>query len=328
MLLVAIRGAVAWASGRSSHNQPLYSVVLQYCQEELSRNVLCIIFFQETSPTTLVRTFIDLIAQEARTPNTTHQRSSPIRVQLIMFSNFSSIFSTLKGNTSSNESSSETEAVTSIFMADNTPIELSTLVANPASFSLIDDQYFDISNETTEFDKDTGCEYVMQSACVSAEIQSEMDEVLNEIMRAQCGAMNYAAKTKTMTDTISVQACHSSLARKHEDRSRDEVISNSIKFNSEYEGDEQSLSDDIFDYGDARAAANSFGSTKVSNYYRTKPLHDAARQQRMQAVAKRSSRHPNDRKVASQAHYSASGQKRSAVRGVRGGRFVNAGVFQ
>ena len=246
------------------------------------------------------------------------------------FSKISEMISTLTGNTSSNESSSETKVVKSTLSADSPPFVPSTSKAGPPSFDLDGDFNLDIDGETDNVDGDNDCEYVPQSACVSAEIQSEMDEVLIEILRAHCGSMNYAAATKTMTSTISIRSQRLPMARRYRERSRDEVITDGVEGSFGNDGDDHSQSDDEndtdgFDYGDARAAAKSFGTTKVSNYYRTKPLHDAARQQRMQAVAKRSSRHPNDRNVASQAHRLAPGQKRSAM---RGGCFVDVGVVQ
>ena len=250
-----------------------------------------------------------------------------------MFSNFSSMFSLLTGNTSSNESSSETKVVKSTLSVDSAPFAPGTLGLTSSSVDIDGDLYFDLDDETDNVDGDNDCEYVPQSACVSAEIQSEMDEVLIEILRAHCGSMNYAAATKTMTSTISVRSQRLPMARRYRERSRDEVITDGVEGSFGNEGDALCPSDDGFanddadgfDYGDARAAAKSFGTTKVSNYYRTKPLHDAARQQRMQAVAKRSSRHPNDRNVASQAHRLAPGQKRSAM---RGGHSAGGEVFQ
>jgi len=236
------------------------------------------------------------------------------------------MFSNFTGTTSATEASIENKATPSMLSPDSPPFVPSTMGADPPSFHLDDDLNFDLDDETGK-SNDIGCEYVPQSACISAEIQSEMDEVLNEILKAHCSAMNYAAATKTMTDTISIESQRRPLARQRRDRSRDEVITDDTEERSHANDccNDQSLSgddrddddDDDLDYGDARAAAKSFGTTKVSNYYRTKPSHDAARHQRIQAVAKRSSRHPNDRNVAAQAHRLAPGQKRSAMRGGR-----------
>jgi len=233
-----------------------------------------------------------------------------------MFSNFSSfskMISTFTASASSAEAPDATNSTPSKLSADSPPFVPSASGQDPPSFSLDDDNEIAYAGE---FDG----EYEPQSACIDAEIQSEMDECLNEILKAQCVGMNYSAAAKAMTGTISKRAQRPNVLRHHRERSREEVDAKDAGHAGGDGGDESASDEDLQDDNDehdARAATKSFGTAKVSNYYRTKPERDAARLQHVCDVAKRSGRHPNHRNVAAQAHRLAPDQKKSGLRGGR-----------
>jgi hypothetical protein len=246
-----------------------------------------------------------------------------------MFSNFSSftkIVSTFTASVSSTDAPETANKPKPSKLSAARPPFVPTVASRPEppSFALDDDGPAE-SDETAnagEFE----CEFEPQSANIDAEIQSEMDECLNQILKAQCVGMNYSAAAKVMTDTISKHAQRSNILRHRRERSRDDVDANDSGRTGYGGDDDQSASEEDFkdendENDDARAATKSFGATKVSNYYRTKPERDAARQQHVSDVAKRSGRHPNHRNVAMQAHRLAPDQKKS---GLRGGRSSHA----
>ena len=188
------------------------------------------------------------------------------------------------------------------------------------------DEYSEVTNE-----------FEPRSASLDAEVNSEMEECLNAILKDQIAVMNYTAATRAKLSTISKQEQRAVLrTRVHRERSRDEVeegpapqdLGQDLGGVSGLSRSKRPVFEDYEEGGDDWAASKSFGRSKISNFYRTKTRQDVARMRHAEEVARRSGRRPNDRRIyASARHAKAPAGSDCAKKAARGGRHAARASF-
>jgi len=152
-----------------------------------------------------------------------------------------------------------------------------------------------LSAASAEFVPDP-VEYEPQSANMDVEVESEMKECLDEILRNHQNSMNFAAATKAKLATISLGAQREGLRERSRNNSEDASDASSDSEHSNSDGDAATFSshkqsngegvlDDECCWADEEyLSVKSFGTKRVQGFYRTKE------QRRDQAQAPRGSR--------------------------------------
>jgi len=188
-------------------------------------------------------------------------------------------------------------------------------------------------------------EYEAQSANLDVEVENEMKECLDAILRDAQNTMDFAAATKAKLTTISKKAQRKGLIARDRSRNNSEdstaedsmvnlsspgsahsdgggaaANSSPSLVNSEFYS-EVVIDDDDECWADTEyASVKSFGTKRVQGFYRTKEHRDEARRKHAEEVAQRSGRHPNQRNVAAKAHYASDRENRQSRYEMRGGR--------
>ena len=190
-----------------------------------------------------------------------------------------------------------------------------------------------LSAASAEFVPDP-VEYEPQSANMDAEVEGEMKECLDAILKNQQNGMNFAAATKAKLTTISMGAQRKGLEARERSRNNseeEEEASNGPSSDSEHsdsegtaasssptnranEDDESCWADDEY------TSVKSFGTKRVTGFYRTKEQRDETRRKHLAEVCQRAGRHPNQRNVAAKAHNNSDRDNRQRRYEVRGGR--------
>lgn len=174
-------------------------------------------------------------------------------------------------------------------------------------------------------------EYEPQSANMDAEVEGEMKECLDAILRNHQDTMNFAAATKAKLTTISMGAQRKGLRERSRNNSEDGSNASSDSEHSDRESASRTSSpsrpneavvlDDESCWADEEyASVKSFGTKRVKGFYRTKEQRDETRRKHLAEVAQRAGRHPNQRNVAAKAHYASDRDNRQRRYEVRGGR--------
>jgi hypothetical protein len=175
-------------------------------------------------------------------------------------------------------------------------------------------------------------EFEPQSANMDAEVEGEMKECLDAILKNQQNGMNFAAATKAKLTTISMGAQRKGLeARERSRNNSEEEASNGSSSDSEHSDIEGTAAssptsranedDDESCWADEEyTSVKSFGTKRVTGFYRTKEQRDETRRKHLAEVAQRAGRRPNERNVAAKAHYASDRDNRQRRYEVRGGR--------
>jgi hypothetical protein len=187
-----------------------------------------------------------------------------------------------------------------------------------------------LSAASAEFVPDP-VEYEPQSANLDAEVEGEMKECLDAILKNHQNSMNFAVATKAKLTPISMGTQREGLRERSRNNSEDATSSDSEHSDSESavassprsRPNEEGvvLADDESCWADEEyLSVKSFGTKRVTGFYRTKEQRDETRRKHLADVAQRAGRHPNQRNVAAKAHYASDRGNRQRRYEVRGGR--------
>lgn len=152
-----------------------------------------------------------------------------------------------------------------------------------------------------------------QSSSVDAEVDSEIDECMNAIMKDKMSRMDYKAAAVRSIRASGLNSTHQEFRTRRE-RSREQE-----ECPEEHRVDQSERGGLDGDESNEREAAKSFGKRRMREFYRTKERRDGARRRHMDEIARRSGRHPNHRNVLSTKAHRLDSKRRHGDRGGRQG---------